>query len=95
MAHIELNKQNFFHNLDICAKQSNGKDKIAIVLKDNAYGHGLLEIASLSKEYGLINAVVQTIEEAEKIESYFETILILADKKKESLSPPESLPLLC
>ena len=86
MAHIELNKQNFFHNLDICAKQANGKDKIAIVLKDNAYSHGLLEIATMSKEYGLTNAVVQTVEEARKIENYFEHILILADTKKQSLS---------
>ncbi|MCK5293343.1 MAG: alanine racemase, partial [Arcobacteraceae bacterium] len=71
MAHVELNKQNFFHNLDICSKQANGKDKIAIVLKDNAYGHGLIEIATMAKEYGLTNAIVQNIEEAHKIEKYF------------------------
>ncbi len=86
MAHVELNKQNFFHNLDICSKQANGKDKIAIVLKDNAYGHGLIEIATMAKEYGLTNAIVQNIEEAHKIEKYFKHILILADTKKESLS---------
>ena len=86
MSYITINKQNFFHNLDICSKRANGKDKIAIVLKDNAYGHGLLEIASLAKEYGITNAVVQTINEANKIKSYFEHILILADTKKESLS---------
>ncbi|PHQ89255.1 MAG: alanine racemase, partial [Sulfurimonas sp.] len=45
MAYITLNKSNFFHNLDIIAKKTSGKDKIALVLKDNAYGHGLLEVA--------------------------------------------------
>ena len=86
MSYITINKQNFFHNLDICSKRANGKDKIAIVLKDNAYGHGLLEIATLAREYGITNAVVQTINEAKKIQSYFTDILILADSKKESLS---------
>ena len=58
MAYITLNKNNFFHNLDIITKKTKSKDKIAIVLKDNAYGHGLLEIASMAKEYGITKAVV-------------------------------------
>ena len=51
MAYITLNKQNFFHNLNICSQQAGDKSKIAIVLKDNAYGHGLVEIAKLASEY--------------------------------------------
>jgi alanine racemase len=86
LAKILLNKSNFFYNLDICSKQAKSKDKIAIVLKDNAYGHGLIQIAKLSQEYGLTKAVVRDIKEAQKIEKYFEQILILADTTKETLA---------
>ena len=86
MAKILLNRSNFFHNLDICSKQAGGKDKISIVLKDNAYGHGLLEIAKMSQEYGITKAVVRTIKEAQNIENYFKEILILADTTTQSLA---------
>ncbi len=82
MAYITLNKNNFFYNLDIIAKQTKSKDKIALVLKDNAYGHGLMEMATLANEYGIKNAVVQTDEEAQRIHTLFEYILVLADIPK-------------
>ena len=78
MAYITLNKDNFFNNLDIIAKQTKSKDKIALVLKDNAYGHGLLEMATLAKEYGITKAVVQNEKEAKQIEDLFAYILVLA-----------------
>jgi len=81
MAHITLNKANFFHNLDLIAKQTKDIQKIALVLKDNAYGHGLLKIAKLAKEYGIKKAVVRNSHEAELIQDYFEYILVLADTK--------------
>jgi len=84
MAYIILNKNNFFNNLDIISKRTKEKDKIALVLKDNAYGHGLLEIASLAQEYGVKKAVVQTVAEAKKIEDFFDYILVLADIPKEN-----------
>ncbi len=86
MAYITLDKQHFFNNLDIIAKQTKSRDKIALVLKDNAYGHGLCEMASLAKEYGLTKAVVQLESEAVQIKDFFEYILILADTPK---SPSE------
>ena len=79
MAYITLNKNNFFNNLDAIAKQTKSKDKIALVLKDNAYGHGLIEMSRLAKEYGITKAVVQTDEEAQKISAFFDYILVLAD----------------
>ena len=79
MAYITLNKNNFFHNLDIITNKTKSKDKIALVLKDNAYGHGLLEIAQMAKEYGITKAVVKNEEEANIIEAYFDYVLILAD----------------
>ena len=79
MAYITLNKNNFFNNLDIIAKQTKSKDKIALVFKDNAYGHGLLEMATLAKEYGITKVVVQNGDEAKEIEDLFEYVLVLTD----------------
>lgn len=79
MAYIILNKNNFFNNLDIIANRTKSVDKVALVLKDNAYGHGLLEISSMAREYGIKRAVVQTFKEAFEIEQFFEYILVLAD----------------
>lgn len=79
MAYIKLNKNNFFNNLDIIAKQTKSPDKIALVLKDNAYGHGLLEMATLAKEWGVKKAVVRSNAEAALVEDMFEYILVLAD----------------
>ena len=79
MAYIILNKQHFFNNLDIIAQRSKGKDKIALVLKDNAYGHGLREMAVMAQEYGISKAVVRSYDEAKEIEEFFEYILVLAD----------------
>lgn len=67
------------NNLDIIAHQAGGKDKIAVVLKDNAYGHGATLIAQACAEYGIGHAVVRLEREALEIEPFFETILILAD----------------
>ena len=82
MAYITLNKKHFFNNLDIIAGKTKSKDKIALVLKDNAYGHGLLEVSSMAKEYGIKKAVVQNYDEASKIEGYFDYVLVLADFPK-------------
>ncbi|UCN00678.1 alanine racemase [Sulfurimonas sp. SWIR-19] len=84
MAYITLDKNHFFHNLDIITKLTKTKDKTALVLKDNAYGHGLLQIAQMAKEYGITKAVVRTDEEAKQIEDFFEYILVLADFAQES-----------
>ncbi|PHS34075.1 MAG: alanine racemase [Sulfurovum sp.] len=79
MAFITINKQNFYHNLNQIALKTGSVDKIAIVLKDNAYGHGLVLMANLASEFGIKHAVVRTIEEAEQMQSLFETILVLGD----------------
>lgn len=80
MAFIKINKQNFFHNLNQFALKSGSKENIAIVLKDNAYGHGLELMAQLSQEFGLTQAVVRDYAEARIIKPYFEHILILGDQ---------------
>ena len=79
MAYITINKQNFYHNLNQIALKTGSVDKIAIVLKDNAYGHGLELMAKLASEFGIKHAVVRKKAEADVIKSLFKTILILGD----------------
>jgi alanine racemase len=80
MAFITINKKNFYHNLNQIALKTGSVDKIAIVLKDNAYGHGLELMAKLASEFGIKHAVVRKSIEAESIEALFETVLVLGDK---------------
>ena len=70
MAYCLINKSNYFYNLSQIEKKID-KDKIAVVIKNNAYGHGILEIAKLANEYGIKHAVVCTIEEAKLISHLF------------------------
>jgi len=86
MAYATLNKNNFFNNLDIIAKKTKTKDKIALVLKDNAYGHGFLEMAKMAQEYGLTRCVVQNSKEAKKVAQFFDYVLVLADVSSEACS---------
>jgi alanine racemase len=84
MQFITINKQNFYHNLNqialqIGSQKSSAIQKIAIVLKDNAYGHGLELMAELASEFGITQAVVRTRSEAEQIKAFFSHILILGD----------------
>ncbi len=79
MAFIKINKQNFYHNLNQIALKTGSVDKIAIVLKDNAYGHGLELMGRLASQFGIKHAVVRKIAEAELIKSLFETVLVLGD----------------
>ena len=80
MAYITLNKSAFFHNLDIIAQQTKSIDKIALVLKDNAYGHGLLPMAKMAQEYGITKCVVRDECEADEVSEYFNDILILSPR---------------
>ena len=80
MAFITINRQNFHHNLNQIALKTGSVNKIAIVLKDNAYGHGLEIMAKLAAEFGIEHAVVRKTTEAEKIRSLFKTVLVLGDK---------------
>ncbi|MCK5854682.1 MAG: alanine racemase [Sulfurovaceae bacterium] len=80
MAFIKIDRENFFHNLSQFISKTGSKDSIGIVLKDNAYGHGLELMAQLSQEFGITQAVVRTTKEARIIEPYFQQILILGDR---------------
>ena len=77
MAYIALSKSNFFHNLSSVQKRVGDKNKIAVVLKDNAYGHGLREMAQMAQEYGISKAVVKDEREANEIVEYFSQVITL------------------
>jgi alanine racemase len=80
MAFIKLNRENFYHNLNQIALKTGSIDKIAIVLKDNAYGHGLELMAKMASDFGIKHAVVRDEYEADKIRSLFDVTLILGGK---------------
>ena len=79
MSYITLNKSNFFHNLTLISKQIGAKEKLFVVLKDNAYGHGIKEMAKLSSEFGIKRCAVKTCKEALLIRDDFQYTLILSD----------------
>ena len=79
MAFIKINKHNFYHNLSQIALKTGSIDKIAIVLKDNAYGHGLELMGQLASAFGIKHAVVRKRTEADRIRPFFQTILVLGD----------------
>ena len=80
MATITINKENFYHNLNQIALKTGSVERIAIVLKDNAYGHGLGIMASLSSAFGIRHAVVRSRGEADSIKHLFQTVLVLGDR---------------
>ncbi len=80
MATIIINQDNFYHNLNQIALKTGSKEKIAIVLKDNAYGHGLVQMAHLASDFGIVHAVVRNRAEAATIRELFRTILVLGDR---------------
>ena len=54
-------------------------EKVYAVLKDNAYGHGLLEFGEMCANGGILNAIVRDKKEALWLSKYFQNILCLAE----------------
>ena len=77
MPYLEISRNNFFHNYQTIFQTISAKEKSAIVLKDNAYGHGITQIASLAKEVGIQTAFVKSLQEALSITNFFDDIIIL------------------
>lgn len=84
MVSIKISKSRYFFNLETLSKIAT-KDKLAVVLKDNAYGHGLMLIAKLASEFGIKKAVVRTANEALQIAHLFEFVLVLSDHYSKEL----------
>lgn len=78
MSKIVISKQAYLHNLTQISNRAGSKDKVIIVLKDNAYGHGALDMARLASEFGIKFACVRTQDEATEISDFFQNIIILS-----------------
>ncbi|PAF49881.1 alanine racemase [Helicobacter sp. 12S02232-10] len=76
MSEILIDSKSFKNNLDIIASHIKDKNKLALVLKDNAYGHGIEQIASLACEYGIKSVFVKNEFEALKIAHFFDHITV-------------------
>ena len=61
---IEISEEAFTSNLDFFKKIIPEKTELAVVVKANAYGHGLKEIVELAEKNGIQSYCVHTIEEA-------------------------------
>ena len=78
MSELVLNRPAYIHNLTkICAK-AGGKDRVILVLKDNAYGHGAALVGREAASYGIKFCAVKNEAEARELEPFFEHILILS-----------------
>jgi len=77
MGYIKLDKKAFFNNLDYFSTLCS-KEKLCIALKDNAYGHGIEQIASMCYEYGIKHVFVRDLNELKLISKFkFDSILVL------------------
>ncbi len=79
MPYLQIDSKKFLHNYQVILNTITPKnpEKIAIVLKDNAYGHGIKEIAELSKRINIASAFVKNAHEALCVASFFHHITIL------------------
>lgn len=88
MAYILLDDIAARHNLKTIT-QHIGIKKIMLVLKDNAYGHGLEQVARFAVDAGIRHVLVKNNREANKIKGLFQTVLILQEKPENALYSPE------
>ncbi|WP_456479604.1 alanine racemase [Nautilia sp.] len=73
MATVYLHKENLFDNLD---KISKINPNILAVIKDNAYGHGIINFSKMLKEWGVKKVCVKNNDEAEVVKNLFDEIII-------------------
>jgi alanine racemase len=78
---IQLSKTALRKNIESFKSLLNPNVLFAAVVKSNAYGHGILEIAKLSLEYGANVLAVNSIDEALLLKENFpnQTILIMGE----------------
>ncbi|WP_169777704.1 alanine racemase [Campylobacter mucosalis] len=78
MARIYLDKNAYINNLECIAKKVGDKERVILVLKDNAYGHGATLLAGVAKDIGFKFCAVKNEYEADELEPFFDKILILS-----------------
>ncbi len=95
MAYINLDFQAYKHNLEYLGSKLGGVHKLMIVLKDNAYGHGLTQMAPLAAACGVKRAVVKNAYEASEVSAFFEKVLILIEANPEQAIKDEKFIYAC
>ena len=85
MSEIRLSQSALKHNISVLSEKA-PLHKLFIVLKDNAYGHGIVQYGSMCLQNGIKNVVVRDTEEALLVSDMFETILVLAEKAETGMS---------
>lgn len=78
MSEILLNRAAYLNNLSKICSKAGGKERVILVLKDNAYGHGAKLIASEAAKFGIKFAAVKDEREANELDGFFDQILILS-----------------
>jgi alanine racemase len=87
--HIDLSAENLIHNLKEFRKLT-GDKKIMLVVKANAYGHGLKEIVSITRDLDFIDYyAVDSVEEALTVREVdtHKKILVIGWVDKDQLEP--------
>ena len=74
MAYIEINKNNLLYNLEKIKNSTN--TEVLAVIKDNAYGHGIIHIANILAQNGIKRVCVRNNYEAELVKHLFDEILV-------------------
>ncbi len=77
MAEITLSSVAYKHNFNIISSHIGADVGLAAVLKDNAYGHGLIQISNIAVECGIKNVFVKNYAEAMCVCEYFPHITVL------------------
>jgi len=77
MATIFLNRENLFFNLN---KISKINSNIIAVIKDNAYGHGIITFSKMLQEYGIKKVCVRNNNEADIVKATFEEVIVFYPK---------------
>lgn len=78
MGQIRLNAKAYTHNIAQIAAKAGGIKRVILILKDNAYSHGLSLIAPKARQLGIDFVAVKNETEARQIAGLFSQILILS-----------------
>lgn len=61
---VEISEEAYAHNLAFFKQKIPDRTEFSVVIKANAYGHGMLEIASLAIKHGVDSFCVNSLDEA-------------------------------
>ncbi|MBS9768191.1 MAG: alanine racemase [Flavobacteriaceae bacterium] len=86
MGYITISKKALEYNFSYFSKLAGGNEKMIVGLKDNAYGHGIEQVAKVLAGAGAKHCFVRSLQEAQLVEEYFDSVLILVEPSKIPLS---------